>query len=116
MAEDVIYKICGRDEWHKAAARGCFGGNGDDERDGFIHFSTAAQVRETAAKHFARREDLVLIAVRAGALSDALEWEVSRGGDKFPHLYGELPLSAVIETRDLALGAGGVHIFPKGLA
>jgi uncharacterized protein (DUF952 family) len=82
-------------------------------RDGFIHFSTAAQVRETAAKHFAGTEDLMLIAVDADALGDGLKWEVSRGGDLFPHLYGELSLAAVRWVKPLPLGIDQRHVFPE---
>jgi uncharacterized protein (DUF952 family) len=84
-----------------------------DLADGFIHFSTAAQVRETAARHFAGQTGLVLIAVEAGALGSFLRWEPSRGGDLFPHLYGPLPLAAVRWVAPLALGADGVHVFAR---
>jgi uncharacterized protein (DUF952 family) len=84
-----------------------------DVRDGFIHFSTAAQLAETAAKHFAGLTDLVLVAVDADALGAALKWEVSRGGALFPHLYGDLPLSAVRWSRSLMQGADGAHVFPE---
>ena len=82
-------------------------------RDGFIHFSTAAQVAETAAKHFAEESDLVLVAVDADALGAALKWEPSRGGDLFPHLYGPLPLTAVRWARPLPRAADGRHVFPE---
>jgi uncharacterized protein (DUF952 family) len=85
-------------------------------RDGFIHFSTAAQVRDTAAKYFAGTGDLMLIAVDADALGGALKWEVSRGGDLFPHLYGALPLTAVIWAKPLATGADRRHVFPELMA
>jgi len=82
-------------------------------RDGFIHFSSATQVRDTATRYFAEAEDLMLIAVDADALGDALKWEVSRGGDLFPHLYGELPLAAVLWVRPLPLGIDQQHVFPE---
>jgi uncharacterized protein (DUF952 family) len=90
-----------------------FHGAAVDARDGFIHFSTATQARETAAKHFAGAPDLMLIAVDAGLLGDALKWEVSRGGDLFPHLYGVLPLAAVLWTKPLPLGPDRCHVFPE---
>ncbi|MFG1295372.1 MULTISPECIES: DUF952 domain-containing protein [Xanthobacter] len=107
-----IYKISPSGLWARAEAEGAFTGAAVDLADGFVHFSTAAQVRETAARHFAEATDLKLVAVDAAALGDALKWEPSRGGALFPHLYAPLPLSAVIWVKDLPLGADGAHIFP----
>ena len=90
----MIYKICTSAEWREAEERGSFTGSAVDVADGFIHFSTAAQVEETARRHFAGETDLVLVAVDPAALGDALKWEPSRGGDLFPHLYGALPATA----------------------
>jgi uncharacterized protein (DUF952 family) len=109
----TIYKICERALWEAAERSGIFPGARIDARDGFIHFSTAAQVRDTAAKHFAGAADLTLIAVDADALDGALKWEVSRGGDLFPHLYGALPLTAVVWAKPLPLGADRRHVFPE---
>ena len=111
----LIYKICPRDLWRAAAAAGRFEGAPIDRQDGFIHFSTAAQVAETAARHFAGQADLLLIAVEADALGDALRFEPSRGGDLFPHLYGVLPLAAVTAVDALPLGEDGRHVLPAGL-
>jgi uncharacterized protein (DUF952 family) len=108
----LIYKISDSDSWAQASARGSFDGSADDKRDGFIHLSTAAQARETAAKHFAGRAGLMIIAVEAARLGTALKWEPSRGGALFPHCYGALPLSAVVWSRPLPLDAGGHHIMP----
>jgi len=112
-AVPTIYKICGTSEWRAAERAGDFRGAAVDVRDGFIHFSTAAQVGETAARHFAGAADLMLVAVDAEALDGALKWEVSRGGDLFPHLYGVLPLAAVRWARPLPLGPQGRHLFPE---
>jgi uncharacterized protein (DUF952 family) len=109
----TIYKICERDLWRAAEADGVFLGSVVDERDGFIHFSTAVQVVETAARHFAKKPDLLLVAVDADALGQSLVWEHSRGGDLFPHLYAALPLAAVRWTRPLPCGADGRHAFPE---
>ena len=109
----TIYKICENALWREAERAGLFRGAPVDARDGFIHFSTAAQVRETAARHFAGAADLMLIAVEAAALGGALRWEVSRGGDLFPHLYGPLPLAAVLWAKPLPLGGGRRHVFPE---
>ena len=108
----VIYKICPAGLWREAEADGLFRGAPVDLADGYIHFSTAAQARETAARHFAGQSDLVLVAVAVAALGPALKWEPSRGGDLFPHLYGPLPASAATSVVPLPLGADGGHIFP----
>lgn len=108
-----IYKICPRALWRSAEAEGLFHGAGIDLSDGFIHFSTSAQVAETAAKHFAGQADLVLVAVAEDRLGGGLRYEVSRGGALFPHLYGALPMSAVAWVVDLPLGSDGRHDFPS---
>ena len=107
----IVYKIVATEEWAKAQAVGAFTGAAVDRADGFIHFSTAEQAPETAAKWFAGRRDLTLVAIDADALGDALRWEPSRGGALFPHLYAELPMSAVVWSRPLPLGSDGRHVF-----
>jgi uncharacterized protein (DUF952 family) len=109
----TIYKICERAQWRAAEAAGQYRGSGVDERDGFIHFSTAAQVAETASKHFAKAADLMLVAVDAAALGAQLRWERSRGGDLFPHLYAALPLQAVRWARRLPDEVEGRRRFPE---
>ncbi len=111
MTAGTIYKIAGTEEWAAAAETGVFAGAAVDLADGYIHFSDAGQVRETAARHFAGRDDLLLVAVDTGALGADLKWEPSRGGALFPHLYGILPLSAVLRVAPLPLGADGHHDF-----
>jgi uncharacterized protein (DUF952 family) len=108
----TIYKICDAIAWQAAEHAGEFAGAPVDLADGFIHFSAADQVEETAAKHFAGQRELVLVAVDADALGPALKWEPSRGGALFPHLYGTLPLTAVRWTKPLPLGPDGRHVFP----
>jgi uncharacterized protein (DUF952 family) len=107
----TIYKICDAAAWRAAERVGEFAGAPVDVADGYIHFSTADQVAETAAKHFAGQRDLVLVAVDADTLGPALKWEPSRGGGLFPHLYGRLPLAAVRRVKPLPLGADGRHEF-----
>ena len=97
----TIYKICERAAWRLAAQTGGYHGSQADVRDGFIHFSTAAQLAGTMAKHFAGQRELLLVAVDADALGEALKWEPSRGGELFPHLYAALPLTAVRWTKAL---------------
>lgn len=91
----LIYKVLGAAEWALAERDGAFRGSEIDHRDGYIHFSDAAQVERTVALYFAGRDDLMLVGVEASRLGDKLKWEPSRGGALFPHLYAELPLDAV---------------------
>ncbi len=109
----LIYKICPRALWQASERDGVFRGADVDLADGYIHFSTAEQVHETAARHFAGQDDLVLVAVDAAALGPALKWEPSRGGALFPHLYGELSLRAVAWVKPLPLGPDHLHQFPR---
>ena len=107
----LIYKIVGAAEWRAAETAGVFLGSEVDRRDGYVHFSTAEQAPETAARWFAGRDDLVLAAVNAEALGPALRWEPARAGALFPHLYGDLPLTALAWARSLPLGPDGRHVF-----
>ncbi len=109
----TIYKICERAQWRAAEAAGQYRGSGLDERDGFIHFSTAVQLAETASKHFAKAADLVLVAVDASVLGAQLRWESSRGGELFPHLYATLPLRAVRWARPLPDEIDGRRPLPE---
>jgi uncharacterized protein (DUF952 family) len=108
----TLYKICPASLWREATRAGRFCGSAVDLRDGFIHFSTAAQAAETAAKHFANQRDLLLVQVDSARLGAALKWEPARDGALFPHLYGELELAAVSKVDPLPLGADGRHEFP----
>src|SRR4051812_32934399 len=106
----MVYKIVSAGEWRDAEAAGRFDGSEVDRRDCFIHFSTPAQVRETAARHFAGHNGLLLVAVDTSKLP--IRWEPSRGGELFPHLYGSLPIDVVVWSRRLELGQDGRHVFP----
>jgi uncharacterized protein (DUF952 family) len=97
----LIYKVCPATEWHDATSVGAYRGSAVDLRDGFIHFSTGAQLAETLRRHFAGQRDLVLVAVDPKDLGARLRWEPSRGGDLFPHLYGELPVSLACNVSPL---------------
>jgi uncharacterized protein (DUF952 family) len=112
MTASTVYKIAPQALWTAAEAAGRFDGAPVDLADGYIHFSTAEQARETAAKHFAGQAGLVLVAVDAGRLGEALKWEPSRGGALFPHLYGPLPLSAVRRVSEVGLDDAGRQVFP----
>jgi uncharacterized protein (DUF952 family) len=107
----LIYKIVPEALWRAAEALAEFDGAPVDFADGYMHFSTAAQVRDTAAKHFARQPDLLLVTVEAERLGAALKWEPSRGGDLFPHLYGKLQLAGVLRVDPLPLRNDGAHHF-----
>jgi uncharacterized protein (DUF952 family) len=108
----LIYKILSETDWRTAEAVGVFAGAGIDLKDGYIHFSTAAQAQETADKHFTGQSSLVLVAVDAEKLGAAVKWEVSRGGALFPHLYGTLAARDAAWVRPLPLGKDGKHVFP----
>jgi uncharacterized protein (DUF952 family) len=112
----LVYKILSTEEWRRAEEAGAFAGSAVDRADGYIHFSTAEQAPETAAKWFAGRDDLTLAAVDAAALAPRLRWEPSRGGALFPHLYGPLPLNAVLWSRPLPLKPDGRHDFGSLIA
>ena len=111
----TIFRLISEQAWLAAERSGSFRGSAHDVRDGFIHFSTAEQLAETAAKHYAGQSNLLLLYVKTAALSSALKWEVSRNEQLFPHLYGLLPTSAVYRVTKLALGPDGKHIFPSDL-
>ena len=106
----LIYKILPAAEWQAAKAAGLFAGSAIDLTDGYIHFSTAGQAQETAKRYFSGQQGLMLLVVPTEGLGEALKWEPSRGGDLFPHLYGPLPASAVVEAKALELDAEGVPV------
>jgi len=105
MAETVAYKIIDDAEWREAVAEGAYAGSAVDLADGYIHLSTAAQLDETARKHYAGRENLMLLTVDLTALDDTIVWEPSRGGALFPHIYGPLPVAAVTEAKPFTVPA-----------
>lgn len=111
---EPVYKLADRVEWAEARASGAYHGSAVDRADGYIHMSTAAQLAETARRHYAGREGLVLVALDPTALGEGLRWEASRGGDLFPHLYRPLPVTAVRGERMLAVRDDGTMIFEDG--
>lgn len=116
MTANRIYHMCRAEEWRAAEAAGEYAGSSQDQADGFIHFSTAEQLPGSAAKHRKGQPGLVLLTVDADKLGDALKWEPSRGGQLFPHLYGALPLAAVVRVDDAPLGDDGVPCLADDLA
>ncbi len=106
-----IYKIASAKLWREAESQGRFTGAPIDLADGFIHFSTAEQARETVALHFKGQHDLVIAAIDPDKLKDPLKWEPSRGGALFPHLYAALPLDAVVWVKSLPMNSDGSHDF-----
>lgn len=111
----MIYKICGRAEWQAAERAGAYTGSADDARDGYIHFSTLAQLAGTLAKYYATRDDLLLIGFDPDRLGPALKWEPARGGQLFPHLYAPLPTTAAASIFSLTRDAVGIHGIPTEL-
>jgi uncharacterized protein (DUF952 family) len=112
MNEALIYKILPNETWTLACEEGTFQGAALDVTDGYIHFSTAGQVAETLARHFAGQLNLVLVEVPVVAISDALRWEISRGGALFPHLYAALYTDCASKVWPITLGSDGVHVLP----
>lgn len=106
----LVFKIVDSAAWRSAEAAGAFAGAPVDLKDGYVHLSARHQLRETAARHFRNREDLLLVAFEADDLGKELKWEPSRGGDLFPHLYGPLPTAAALWTRPLPLDEEGVPL------
>src|SRR5690606_20303445 len=103
----IIFKIAPDALWSEARDAGVFTGAPIDIADGYIHFSTAEQTRETADKHFTGETNLLIYAVDGDKLGDRLKWEVSRGGALLPHLYGPLDLACEIWTKALPVGNDG---------
>jgi uncharacterized protein (DUF952 family) len=112
----LVYKILGDAEWQVAVRTGQYTGSADDARDGYIHLSAADQVAATAAKYFAGRTDLVLVAIDSSRLGDRLKWEPARDGALFPHLYGPLDPAAAVDVRPMPLGPDGLPTLPEGVA
>lgn len=110
----VAYKLVDAGEWEAARAAGAYEGSAVDRADGYIHMSTAAQLGETARRHYAGRDGLVLVEVILDELGEALRWEASRGGDLFPHLYRPLPMSAARSELRLAVAPDGAPVFEDG--
>jgi uncharacterized protein (DUF952 family) len=111
----MAYKICTENEWRQLKENGSFFGSPDDLRDGFVHLSSADQITRTAARFFAGRSDLFLLAINPLSLGDSLRWETSTSGSVYPHLYSPLPLDAVAAATPLTLGPDGRHVLPPEL-
>ena len=112
MTTKLIYHICQENEWDTARVSGSYTGSSQDHKDGFIHFSSGAQIIESARKHRAGQDNLILLEVDGDKLGPSLQWELSRNGEKFPHLYGKLPVETVTRSFKLKLNIGGNHAFP----
>lgn len=96
---ETAFKIFTADQWASFATERWFAGAPVDLADGYIHMSTAGQLQGTLDRHFAGQTGLVIAEINLASFGDAVRWEVSRGGELFPHLYGELPFDAVIGHR-----------------
>ena len=108
----LIYHMCPFEAWAAALVAGAYSGTAQDQADGFIHFSTRDQIAESAKKHRAGQDGLVLVAVDVERLGDRLKWEKARDGDLFPHLYGPLDPAESASAAPLPLGPDGLHVFP----
>lgn len=108
----TIYKIVDPTEWAQAAGHDFYAGSALDRKDGFLHFSTAAQLSGTLAKYYAQAASVMLVAIDETRLGADLRFEPSRDGDLFPHLYAELPLSAVVWAEEVARGNDGAFLLP----
>ena len=111
-----VYKVAPRAVWDAACRAGTYEGSADDRRDGYIHLSLREQLAGTLAKHFRGQDDLVLIQFATDALGEALRWEISRGGQLFPHLYAGLPTREAMTIRALHPGKDGIPMLPEDLA
>ncbi|OAN56385.1 MULTISPECIES: DUF952 domain-containing protein [unclassified Sphingobium] len=114
MSDLFAYKVLTAEQFDQFRADGVFKGAPIDLTDGYIHMSTREQAAETVAKHFAGQDRLVMLMVDLAAFGDAIRWEESRGGALFPHLYGDLPMTAVAGKVVLRLDDQGNHLFPAG--
>ncbi|TCM22147.1 uncharacterized protein (DUF952 family) [Novosphingobium sp. PhB165] len=112
MSDSIAYKILTGEQLQQLLAEGVFTGAPIDKADGYIHMSTAAQAQETLEKHFSGQTGLALAAVDLDLLGDAVKWEVSRGGALFPHIYADLPLSAVVAHAPVTYAEDGRLLFP----
>ena len=117
MLPEFVYKIATFEQWDAALEKGTFDGAPIDLEDGFIHFSTAGQVRETASKHFVKpdgsgQDGLMLVKVATAPMARHYKMEVSRGGALFPHLYAKLPVGDAVIWEEIQLQADGSHRFP----
>ena len=110
--EEWVYKIARQREWDEIGKTGSFTGSPDDRRDGYIHLSTAGQVRTTCNKWFKDESNLLLVTLHSHRLGTALKWEASRGGEKFPHLYAGLPIGWVHSVVPIRREPDGSPIFP----
>ncbi len=109
----TIYKLVTQSEWNEAEKAGVFRGSTLDKADGFIHLSAKDQTRQTAALYFADQSDLLLVSVDPASLGDTLRWEESRDGRLFPHVYGFIEMTSVLDAQPLPLDADGKHQFPS---
>lgn len=108
-----IFKICTAEEWNQACQQGTYLGSADDTRDGFIHFSTAEQLKETLFRHFSNRPGLIVVAFDSEHLGHALKWEAARNGQLFPHLYGPLDPATALQCQRIEMASDGTHILPS---
>lgn len=108
----LVYKVLTVAEWGTFAKSGQFGGSKHDQRDGFIHMCSGPQLFGTLEKHYAKIDQIVLVGFESRAFGKDLKWEISRGDEKFPHLYSDLPFSALVNVHRLAQTLKGGFVLP----
>lgn len=106
------YKVLTGPQIAELLGSGSFAGAPVDLADGFIHLSTEGQLTETLRKHFGGQADLWIVETDLVTLHDLVRWEPSRGGQLFPHVYGELPLTAVLAHGPLVWSDDGKVLLP----
>lgn len=109
---NTLYRLVRAEDWQAAAASGVYRGAEHDARDGFVHLSTAAQAEDTAERHYSGVPDLLLLTLDARRLDGEIRFEPSSGGELFPHLYGTIPVEAVLEVQRIPLDPEGGFRFP----
>ncbi len=112
-AVEKIYKVCQHHLFEASVAAGRFLGAPIDTTDGYIHFSTAEQLRETLRLYFAGQTNLTLFSVPCATLGDRLVWEPSRGGALFPHVYGDLAMDEIADSAVIAVAGDGRVDLPE---
>ena len=112
MPDRIVYKVMSDAEHRQMQREGMFRGSPVDLADGYIHLSCVSQLAATLDRHFSGVEGLVLVTVDLSRLGDTVRWEPARGGALFPHVYGWLPIEAVVGVGPVERGADGVVQLP----
>lgn len=112
MPDRIVYKIMSAAELQQMQRDGVFHGSPVDRADGYIHLSCGSQVAATLDRHFGGGKGLMLVAVDLSRLGDSVRWEPARAGELFPHIYGRLPMEAVVTVATVERTAEGAVRLP----